>query len=33
MKAVVYIESSIISYLASRPSRDVIVAGSASSDA
>ncbi|MBK1731236.1 type II toxin-antitoxin system VapC family toxin [Thiococcus pfennigii] len=27
MKAIVYIESSIISYLASRPSRDVIVAG------
>jgi len=27
MKPVVYIESSVISYLVSRPSRDVIVAG------
>ena len=27
MKPVVYIESSVISYLVSRPSRDVIIAG------
>ena len=27
MKSVVYIESSVISYLVSRPSRDVIIAG------